>query len=92
MSSSPVSSVEQAVLADLEGLGSELAGSSEAAAVLELARELDAVGNSATSKSMCARALGELMAGLRERAPARPETDGVASLQGSAARKLRAAS
>jgi hypothetical protein len=67
--SSPDRSVLSAVLADLERLGGDLAESSEAAAALALARQLDDASSGATAKSMCAKALADLMAGLRERRP-----------------------
>jgi hypothetical protein len=47
-----------------------LAASAGAMAALSLARELDDRANSATSKSMCAKALVETLAELRKRAPA----------------------
>ena len=50
-------------------------GSSMAALALALAREVDAEGNSATSKSMCARALIEAMTRLRESLPAEKTSD-----------------
>lgn len=50
-----------------------LAGSSLAAAGLALARELDNGRNSATSKSMCARALVDVLRELRELAPEKRE-------------------
>jgi hypothetical protein len=66
-------SVVGAVRRDLERIGkldARLAESGLAATALALAREIDKSGNSATSKSMCARALGETMDRLRELAPA----------------------
>lgn len=83
-----VMSVVEAVRRDLVALGdSALAESAEAAAALALARELDRDGNSATSKSMCARALVEAMARLRERAPARDGADGLDEI--AAKRRVR---
>jgi hypothetical protein len=61
-------------------LSPELAESSLAATALALAFELDHPGNSATSKSMCARALNETMAKIRELAPPADEQDGVDEL------------
>lgn len=62
--------VFDAVASELEGLGDpRLAGSALAATALVLAGELDDPDNSATSKSMVARALNETMGRLRELAP-----------------------
>lgn len=69
-------SVVEAVERDLVALGGDLADSALAASALALARELDAP-NSATSKSMCARALMETMDRLRELAPPKREMDQV---------------
>jgi len=84
-------SVVAAVTADLEELGErdpKLARSAHAASALALARELDD-DNSATSKSMCARALSETMDRLRELAP--PEqTKDVVDEVGEARKKRRA--
>lgn len=61
--------VEEAVRADVVALGLLPVGSSALVeSAVALARELDA-RNSATSKSMCARALKETMDRLRELAP-----------------------
>lgn len=68
-----------------------LADSALAAAALVLAAELDDQENSATSKSMCARALREAMDRLRELAPAVSEIDRVDELS-SRRGKRRAAS
>lgn len=68
-------SVVGAVRRDLERLGDEASGSALAATALALAAELDDAENSATSKSMCARALNETMASLRELAPPKPTAD-----------------
>lgn len=62
-------------LAALDKLSPGLAESTLAASAGVLARELDAPGNSATSKSMCARALLETMDRLRELAPAAAAND-----------------
>lgn len=79
--------MEQAVLRDVEELGELPAGSGAlVASALALARELD-VRNSATSKSMCARALREAMDRLRELAPPVLKRDAVDEL--AAARKVR---
>lgn len=66
--------VEEAVTRDLFELG-DLGTSALAATALVLARELDNPGNSATSKSMCARALNETLDKLRALAPSRDEED-----------------
>lgn len=68
-------SVVAAVERDLIALGPELADSSLAAAALALAKEIDSSGNSATSKSMCARALLETMDRLRALAPPQEAAD-----------------
>lgn len=74
--------VEEAVRADVEALGSLPAGSSALVeSAVALARELDA-RNSATSKSMCARALREAMDRLREIAPPVKQADAVDELAG----------
>jgi hypothetical protein len=59
------------------GLGS----SQLAATATALAYELENPYNSATSKSMCARALNETMGMLRELAPAKPEDDRIDHLE-----------
>lgn len=65
-----VGSVEKAVRGDLKRLGDdELASSGLAELALALAREVDKPGNSATSKSMCARVLNDALARLVELAP-----------------------
>lgn len=74
-----VESVER-YLGWVAGRSPELAGSPLAAAVMVLAREIDSEGNSATSKSMCVRALLEAMAELRAQLPAERERDGVDDL------------
>ena len=60
-------SVRAAVEKELEFLGA--GGSALAETALVLAGELDSKGNSATSKSMCARALREVMDRVRELCP-----------------------
>lgn len=65
-------SVVEAVTRDLASIrkrAPELADSALAASALVLAAELDDKGNSATSKSMCSRALVEVMEELRALAP-----------------------
>jgi hypothetical protein len=77
-------SVEKAVAEELETYG-KLGKGALAATALELARQLDYGGNSATSKSMCAKALTETLDKLRELAPPKKEEDEV-----ERARKRRA--
>jgi hypothetical protein len=63
---------------DLQELGRRQPGldrSALAASALSLAAELDSAQNSATSKSMCARALREVWDRLQELAPAQEEGD-----------------
>ena len=55
---------------------------------MTLARELDAAGNSATAKSMCARALLDVMDRLRELAPPEEEADAVSSIGVQRAKRL----
>jgi hypothetical protein len=65
-------SVVEAVRRELAAIGkldAALSTGAEAMTALSLARELDDAGNSATSKSMCARALTETLVELRKRAP-----------------------
>jgi broad specificity phosphatase PhoE len=50
-------------------MGPEAQTSSHAATALALAAEIDSAGNSATSKSMCAKVLLETLAKLRELSP-----------------------
>lgn len=69
-------SVRSAVEAELKALrkrAPDLADSAVAASALVLADELDDTGNSATSKSMCAKALREAMDRLHELAPEKQE-------------------
>lgn len=65
---------------ELRARAPELAESGLAATALALAYELDHPGNSATSKSMCARALNETMEKLRALAPPAEEPDAVDEL------------
>jgi hypothetical protein len=74
--------VRAAVQRDLDGLAKrdpKLAQSGLAASALALATEMDA-GNSATSKSMCARALVETLEKLESMAPAAPTADAIDQL------------
>jgi hypothetical protein len=64
--------VSAAVRRDLDALGDEeLAHGALAAAALELASQMDDPGNSATSKSMCAKSLSDVLERLRALAPPR---------------------
>jgi ribosomal protein L37E len=70
--------VAEAVTRDLRAIyevAPELGSSGLAALALSLAREMDNPGNSATSKSMCARALQEALKELRSLVPEKPEGD-----------------
>lgn len=62
-------------LAVIAKLDKALAQSALAASAQALAREIDDPGNSATSKSMCARALLDALAQLREQIPEHDEKD-----------------
>jgi hypothetical protein len=59
-------------LGDLKAFGEK---SGLAAAALALAREIDDPENSATSKSMCAKALQDILSQLRALAPQKRERD-----------------
>lgn len=88
-----IGDVEAAVKRDIAAiakLDKSLAQSGIAAAALALARELDVPKNSATSKSMCARALAEQLDRLRALAPPATEADGIDDLL-TARRKRRRA-
>jgi hypothetical protein len=71
-----MSSVVEAFDLEMESIGGEFATSTLAATARALAVELDG-DNSATSKSMCAKALADVMRELRALAPAKPEEDEV---------------
>jgi len=75
-------------LAKIAQLDSELAQSGLAASALALAKELDKPGNSATSKSMCARALAEALLRLMEQAPEPEEEDKVKDLSARRQKRL----
>lgn len=79
----------EADLREIKKLKPELATGGLAMAAKALAREIDKTGNSATSKSMCARALTETLDRLRELAPPKKESDRVDEL--TAAREARRA-
>lgn len=75
--------VVDAVVRDLDEIAqtdAKLAGSALAASALALAREMDSP-NSATSKSMCARALLETLDRLRDLAPTEHEEDAIDELR-----------
>lgn len=73
-------SVEAGVRRDLTMLGKGAEDSALAESALALAAEMDDPENSATSKSMCARALLDTMDRLRELAPPKKEADPVDEL------------
>jgi hypothetical protein len=80
-----------AVERDLEAIAkrdSDLARSALAASALALAREMDNSGNSATSKSMCAKALLDTLNRIRELAPPPEEKDQLDELSRRRARRL----
>jgi hypothetical protein len=68
-------SVVEAVTAELERLGEPGASSSLAATALALAEQLDEPRNGATSKSMCAKAMVDVLRELRLLAPPKQEDD-----------------
>ena len=75
--------VFEAVLRDLDAIRArdeDLADSALAATALALAAEIDKENNSATSKSMCAKALAETMRELRELAPPELKEDALVDL------------
>lgn len=73
--------VVRAVNRDLKALGDRaLATSALAETALSLAREMDKKDNSATSKSMCARALIEVLEQLRDLAPPKRDADDIDDL------------
>jgi hypothetical protein len=83
-------SVGAAVERDLKGMGA-VADSALAATARALARELDDPGNSATSKSMCARALAETLDRLLALAPPKKEADKLDELNARRAKRRGAA-
>lgn len=82
--------VVDSVLRDIEKLGSEAADSGLAATALALAAELDG-SNSATSKSMCAKSLIDVMRELRTLAPPKKQEDRVDEIAKRRERRLKAA-
>ena len=86
--------VEKAVRKDIEAFrrrDRDVADSGLAASALALARMIDDDENSATSRSMCARALREALDRLRELCPPADENDDLDELHGRAAAKLAVA-
>lgn len=75
-------------LAAIRAADAELAESALAALAVSLAREIAHPGNSATSKSMCARTLLDTMNQLRDLAPAKEEGDGLDDLSARRAARL----
>mgnify|MGYP003406300884 CR=1 FL=1 len=84
-------SVVEAVEKDLRALAKRASGvdsSALAATALMLARELDNAGNSATSKSMCARVLVDVFDRLEALVPENEETDSLDDLSARRAARL----
>lgn len=77
------------VRADVEELGGGLERSALAGAALTLAADLDNRKNSATSHAMCAKALIDVMAQLRELAPPKKRGDDIDRLKSKLPRRLR---
>jgi hypothetical protein len=82
--------VVKAVEHDLKQFGADLAASGLAASALALAGEIDSPLNSATSKSMCARALLDTLERLRALAPPKKEKTKVDDLASKRARRRSA--
>lgn len=83
--------VAQAVERDIAAIAKhspDLARSALAASTMALAREMDNAGNSATSKSMCAKALLETLDRLRELLPTDQEADELDDLAARRARRI----
>lgn len=83
--------VSEAVARDVAAMARRdrsIAESGHAATARALARELDHPWNSATSKSMCARALTETLDRLRELLPPEEEKDGLDDLSARRAARL----
>lgn len=79
-------------LAEIAKRDRQLAESSLAASALAMARELDDGRNSATSKSMCARALAEVIRELRGLAPEKHESTPLDEIRARRDAKLARAS
>ena len=75
-------------LARLRTVDSDLASSALALTARRLAGELDNAGNSATSKSMCAKALLDVLDRLRELTPKAAEKDALDDLAARRATRL----
>jgi hypothetical protein len=87
-------SVVDAVEADLRRIAErdpELVRSGLAATAFALARDLDNPKNSATSKSMCAKALSDVLDRLLELAPEAPKKDKIDDLSARRAARRAAA-
>lgn len=87
----PTKTIAAAVERDLEDIAKRdkrLAESTLAMSALRLAREMDSAENSATSKSMCAKALLDTMDRLRELAPEEQHADQVDDLAQRRAERL----
>ncbi len=82
--------VVEATQRDLDGMPDRVSRSGLAAVALALARELEDPFNSATSKSMCAKALMDALAALRALAPPNREADGVDDIAERRARRRAA--
>ena len=81
-------SVSDAIEKELAELPDELANSALAAVALSLGRELDSSGNSATSKSMNARVLFDVLLKLRDLAPKEEAKDDLDELAERRRRRL----
>jgi hypothetical protein len=79
-------------LATIRQVVPALADSALAATAISLAYEIEHPYNSATSKSMCAKALMDAMATLRELAPPKQERDDLDEISAARARRLAARS
>lgn len=85
-------SVVESLERDLEAMGPKARDSTLAATALALAADLDDDGNSATSHSMCAKSMIDVLRELRQLAPPRQEADGVTDLNAERnARRARVA-
>lgn len=83
-----VASAVENDLGDIAARDPALAQSALAASALVLARALDDKRNSATSKSMCAKALIDTLDRLRELAPPAKEADRLDDLSDRRAKRL----
>lgn len=84
-------SVVEATRREIERLAAgneDIAEGALAASALELASQLDDPGNSATSKSMCAKVLLETLDKIRALAPPKVERDVVDELSSRRARRI----